>query len=520
MDEITAYKRALERERLARARAEHILEEKTRELFIAQQSLQNNYDEIRQHLAKSELMFSLSQLVHSDISIDEVLQFFIDGVCQLEGWSIGHIYLVSIGPDGEPLLVPSDIWYFNDEERYEFFKEATEQSFFKSGIGLPGRTYQSQTPYWVNDVMMDPNFPRKKMMEQAGLLGAFGLPIMRYKEVIAVAEFFTDSAIPQDKRLTEMMVTAANQLGAMLERQFNETKLMTHYKELEGIHLELKETQAQLLQHSKLASIGQLAAGVAHEINNPIAFVSSNIELLQGYFSLLKDMFAKAQALFDLDLKSDKDIITTKNEWQSFCTQRNISEIIELAPTVFSETVFGLERVSEIVADLKSFSHVEENEMQEIDINACLNLTLKIIHNELKYKCTIHKKYAQLPLLKCYSRQINQVFMNILLNASQAIADKGDIYIQTEIQHNYIVVKITDSGIGINPENLDKLFDPFFTTKPVGQGTGLGLSISYNIVKKHGGHIDVQSKTGESTTFSIYLPLQSLEQENAQYALT
>lgn len=283
---------------------------------------------------------------------------------------------------------------------------------------------------------------------------------------------------------------------------YTKNNLADSYEELEKVHQELKETQLQLLQHSKLASIGQLAAGVAHEINNPIAFVTSNVELLKKYFLFLKDCFDYANIQFRTLPQEEKQ------QWEALCTQKNITSVMKTVPEVISESIVGLERVADIVSDLKSFSRSGQVEIQEANINQCIDLILKIIGTELRYKCKITKQYSELPLLQCNARQLNQVFMNILLNAGQAIKTKGDITICTQAKNDEIIVMISDSGEGINPEYLDKLFDPFFTTKPVGQGTGLGLSISYNIIKEHGGRIDVQSKIGEGTTFTIYLPLK------------
>lgn len=298
--------------------------------------------------------------------------------------------------------------------------------------------------------------------------------------------------------------------------QLDHTKntLSKSYEELEKVHQKLKETQSQLLQHSKLASIGQLAAGVAHEINNPIAFVISNTDLLRKYFSLLKEAFDQAKAGFDLiSEETGGKAFEFKKQWEKLCEKNNIPSIIETIPEVLSESTEGLQRIAEIVSDLKSFSHAGQSELEPADINKSLDLILKIIGSELRYKCSIRKQYGELPLLQCNPRQLNQVFLNILMNASQAITEKGEIIILTEAKNDEIIVSISDTGEGISPEHLDKLFDPFFTTKPVGQGTGLGLSISYNIIKEHGGRVDVQSKIGEGTTFTVYLPLRGMGQQ-------
>jgi two-component system NtrC family sensor kinase len=225
----------------------------------------------------------------------------------------------------------------------------------------------------------------------------------------------------------------------------------------------LKQTQGQLLHSEKMASVGQLAAGVAHEINNPIGFVTSNV-----------------QTLTDL-LKESYD---------------------------------GLVRVREIVQNLKSFVHLDKSEVQLADINEGLEATLKVVWNELKYKCQVEKKFGDLPRVRCFAGERNQVFLNLIVNAAQAIEGQGVVTITTDADTDNAFVRISDTGRGIPEEHLAQLFDPFFTTKPVGEGTGLGLSVSYGIVRKHDGDITVDSAVGKGTTFTVRLPLSGVVSED------
>lgn len=503
MDEITAYKNAIVRERKAREESENILEEKTRELFIATQDLRQKYDEIQTYLSESDLLFNLSKIFHGNASTDVGLQYFIDGICQVRKWSIGHIYLTSKDENGNVVLQPSSIWFFSDKSHYQEFYEITMQHVFKPGFGFPGRIYQTKEPHWIENVFTDGNFPRSKSINELKILGAFGVPIMCYQEVIAIAEFYSDSNITHDQRMLSWVVTAANQLGMMLERQHNEQQLVNNYRELEKVYKELQNTQVQLVQHSKMASIGELAAGVAHEINNPIGFVMSNVEIFKQYFSILNASLVSANEMLQ---KKDSD---DRLKWQKLWQENNLDFILKDSTELLDDSIEGLKRVIDIVKSLKTFSHAQVGEKQEVDINFCIESTLKVIHNELKYKCTVHKYYGQIPLIYCFPTQISQVIMNLLVNASQAIHEKGEIYIFTECDQKNIIITITDTGAGIKTEDMNKLFDPFFTTKPVGQGTGLGLSISYNIIQNHGGHIEVSSKLNQGTSFVIYLPIES-----------
>ncbi|OHC66446.1 MAG: hypothetical protein A2040_15490 [Rhodocyclales bacterium GWA2_65_19] len=293
------------------------------------------------------------------------------------------------------------------------------------------------------------------------------------------------------------------------ERKAREAELAQQLAEMTALNRKLEAAQNQLLQSEKMAAIGQLAAGVAHELNNPIGFVYSNLGTLDVY---LKDIFeiaaacesAAAKAGNPADfaqinaLKAEKDFDYLK------------SDIFQL----MNESRDGLARVRKIVQDLRDFSHVGETQWQWADIHQCLDSTLNIVWNELKYKCTVTKHYdTTLPQIRCLPSQLNQVFMNLLLNAVQAIPDKGEIVVSTErVDAATIRICISDNGAGIPRENLKRIFEPFFTTKPVGKGTGLGLSIAWGIIGKHHGTIDVASTVGAGTTFTITLPVQPPEE--------
>jgi len=271
--------------------------------------------------------------------------------------------------------------------------------------------------------------------------------------------------------------------------------------ELQDAFDELKATQSQFLQHEKMASIGQLAAGVAHEINNPIGFITSNLGSLQKYIDRIGE-FLKLQAEGYSDDEDFPLVIARK--------KLKIDYIMEDMPALIAESLDGVERVRKIVQNLKSFSRVDQLDYSLVDVNNCLEDTLNIVWNEVKYKCTVNRQYGEIPPSKCYPQQLNQVFMNLILNAAQAIETQGEITIKTWTENAKIKVAISDTGAGIPPENLKRIFEPFFTTKPVGKGTGLGLSIVYDIItKKHDGTIEVASEPGKGTTFTISLPVRN-----------
>ncbi|WP_198119626.1 ATP-binding protein [Massilia rhizosphaerae] len=265
----------------------------------------------------------------------------------------------------------------------------------------------------------------------------------------------------------------------------------------------LSEAHDQLLQSEKMASIGQLAAGVAHEINNPIGFVNSNMGTLRHYVgTLLSVVDAYGAAVNEA---APGSALAARIE--AIGREADLGYLKEDIADLVSESMDGLKRVKDIVQALKDFSHVGLTDWQYADVHAGLDTTLNIVANEIKYKATVEKHYGKLPEIKCLASQLNQVFMNLLVNAAQAIQNRGVITIATGAQDGWVWVKISDNGCGIAPDNLKRVFEPFFTTKPVGSGTGLGLSLSYSIVNKHGGRIDVASKPGVGTVFTVRLPV-------------
>lgn len=274
--------------------------------------------------------------------------------------------------------------------------------------------------------------------------------------------------------------------------------------EVERRHQENQQVQLQLLQSEKLAAIGQLAAGIAHEINNPLGFVNSNLNTLNDYTANLCEVLDACKCL----LSSDQLDSEALQALRALCQKKDVDYLRSDMPQLIAESREGLSRVKEIIQDLKSFSHADENKWALADLHKGLDSTLNIIWNQLKYHCTVHKHYGDIPEIVCLASQLNQVFMNLLINAAHAIKTSGDIYIRSGQLGDEVWVEIADSGEGIAPELMHRLFEPFFTTKPVGSGTGLGLSISQNIVKKHGGRIEVNSEVGQGTTFRVYLPIR------------
>ncbi|MCF8152154.1 MAG: PAS domain S-box protein [Burkholderiaceae bacterium] len=337
---------------------------------------------------------------------------------------------------------------------------------------------------------------------------------------------FAESEMIKSKRELEALVTArGEQLREatreleqdIARRETAEAELLQRFNELSALNAELKQAQQQLVQSEKLASIGQLAAGVAHEINNPIGFVQSNLGSLERYFEqimALLDGYQEGEALLGGLVKDQEGGRVLMDKMQQLKKDTELDYLKEDIPALLKESRDGIVRVKQIVADLKDFSRVDSTQEWEwADIRTGLNSTLNIVSNEIKYRADVVKEYGELPAIKCLPPQLNQVFMNLLVNAAQATPEgrHGTITIRCGAEAEGVWVEISDTGAGIPEKILKQIFDPFFTTKPIGKGTGLGLSLSYGIVQKHGGTIKVESEVGVGTTFRISLPIEPPE---------
>jgi signal transduction histidine kinase len=264
---------------------------------------------------------------------------------------------------------------------------------------------------------------------------------------------------------------------------------------------ERKSIEAQLVQNAKMASIGELAAGVAHEINNPVGFIHSNMGNLRRFFIKISELIAAYDKL-ELEDAARETILKVKTDINYDYLKSRINEMIE-------RSIVGTERIQKIIMDLRSFSRKDSEEVAEADINEAIDTTSRFLTFEFKERIKITKDFGTLPRVVCNIGKLNQVFLNILVNACQSIEADGEVKIKTKSEGDIVRIDISDTGSGIAKDKIDKIFDTFYTTKPVGKGTGLGLSISLTIIKQHKGTIDVTSIPGEGTTFTVMLPVNS-----------
>lgn len=301
------------------------------------------------------------------------------------------------------------------------------------------------------------------------------------------------------------LVETYNQMAENLQSLYEnlEQKVRERTQELEIANEEIKNAQAMIVHSEKMRSLGQLVAGITHEINNPINFIYGNMTHLNNYSNALIKLIEKYQS-FEKDLSEEE-----QSELNKIKEKIELDFIKEDLPMLIKSCKEGTERTKNIILDLKNFSRLEEMVVNSIDLKKEIDTTLNILYNKIKGKIEIVKEYDEnLPLIEGYGGQLNQVFMNILDNACYAIEEKGTIYIRLKQEEKDVIIEFEDTGSGMTPEQMEKIFEPFYTTKPVGEGTGLGMSISYKVISNHNGTISVDSEIGKGTTFKVKLPIK------------
>ena len=373
------------------------------------------------------------------------------------------------------------------------------------GKGVMGWVADNREPLLLNgDVSSDSRFSLPRRPGQTVRANsAMCWPLALDERLLGVISINRREGVtPFDEQALEQGRSLVNMLTFVLENALLHRESQERIHQLEDLNDRLEEAQHQLLQSEKLASIGQLAAGVAHEINNPIGYVNSNLSTLRGY---LKDILGLVQHYESIEgeLTDKPEVLTAITDLKE---ELDIDYLREDSLELMDECDEGITRVKKIVQDLKDFSRVDSGDWEWADLHAGIDTTLNVVWNEIKYKAEVEKEYGELPNVRCMPSQLNQVFMNLMVNAAQAMDERGKITICTRAEGDDVLVDVSDSGKGMAPETLKKVFDPFFTTKPVGKGTGLGLSLSYGIMQKHGGTIEVESEVGKGTTFHIRLP--------------
>jgi signal transduction histidine kinase len=298
--------------------------------------------------------------------------------------------------------------------------------------------------------------------------------------------------------------------GLKIANRTLESQVQERTKDLRGAITELRESQAQLVQSEKMASLGQMVAGVAHEINTPLGYARGNARIVRNTLGEIRMLCAtqgRALSLLNAANASEEEVATAIAEAEAQRQEMQPDELMGDLESLLLDADHGLVQIADLVSSLKDFSRVDRSRTDVFDLNAGIESAIKICNNQLKNRVEVIREFGSLPEIECSPSQINQVFLNLINNAGQAIQGEGHITIRTATEKGGVVVKVTDTGIGMSEAVKKRIFEPFFTTKPVGQGTGLGLSIVFRIIEEHHGRIEVESTPGKGTTFSVHLPL-------------
>jgi signal transduction histidine kinase len=381
------------------------------------------------------------------------------------------------------------------------------------GMGVFGHVIATGQPVLVNGDAAETGLPlRQHESRKRSTHSAMCWPLRVSERTIGAVAVnraadqprYTVDDLDRGQPLTSLLALVMANHRMHVERESRILELSTLNATMQRMNALLEDAQNQVIQAEKLASIGQVSAGVAHEINNPLAFALSNLGSLESYLGQLLTLLAAYV---------DADKLAGTQPARGFEPARALRERIDFEfvrgdiVALLAESRDGLLRVKRIVQDLRDFSRGGAEEVwQTIDLHAALDSTVNIVHGEIKYKASIVRRYGDLPEIECLPSRLNQVFLNLLVNAGQSIERDGAIAISTGTEGGQAWVSIEDNGCGIAGAHLNRIFEPFFTTKPSGQGTGLGLSVSYAIIRKHGGRIDVDSEVGRGTRFTVRLP--------------
>ncbi len=298
-----------------------------------------------------------------------------------------------------------------------------------------------------------------------------------------------------------------------------EDQVAARTRDLSTALTDLRASQTQLVQSEKMASLGQMVAGVAHEINTPLGYARSNTEIVRGSLGDIRELTAvqdKAIGLISTPGASDEEVAAALAEAESRRQELNAGELMGDLEGLLRDADHGLGQISELVSSLKDFSRLDRSRNDLFGVNDGIDSALKICQNQFKGRVEVIKQYGELPQIECSPSQLNQVFLNLFTNAAQAIEGQGRIYVHTSPESNGVAVRILDTGCGMTEEVRQKIFEPFFTTKPVGKGTGLGLSIVFRIIEEHGGRIDVRSTPGKGSEFTLHLPIRQKQEAEPQ----
>ncbi|AWB65364.1 hypothetical protein C2869_02425 [Saccharobesus litoralis] len=484
-EKITALENILKRERAARKQIEQKLEEYSRQAYFTNQELENKTSQTLAKQTQLEFLTGISAETWKQDSIDAIIQNYLERSATFLQYPVSVFFHLGANYKLQNIKIIDKQGTSNATLISELFANldclrlSLELEHSRESQLLPLNEYLDSRRYRLpfSFAYFVPLYYLKQ--DQQNVLG------------ITCFLYANDEQIDIDKLQT--IESSRSTLTMALERKRAEQALQRQLKQLQDTNKTLEQTQQQLIETEKLASLGLLSAGVAHEINNPVGYVTSNLQTMAEYVELFQDIFAP------LENETTPDFAKLLAKWQ----EEDGSFLLEDSKEILTTCLGGLDRIKEIVAALRAFSRMDNHELEPTDINQVLTHALKMVQNELKYDYQIITEFNAEKLILGSESQLQQVFINLFINAKHAMPDGGKLTIKTYQQGGRIKVSIKDEGCGISEENQKHIFTPFFTTKPQGQGTGLGLSISYSILQQHHAKVEINSEIDVGTEFIL-----------------
>jgi PAS domain S-box-containing protein len=457
---------------------------------------------------EKNLLLSISQSIKEAPDLESLAQSALTGICAILNLPVGSLFIQDKDTSELKLMA------FQGISAHDLTSVAVQTAEWSMKGGVASRSALLKKNIVVPDIYdLKLSAIVRNRLSTLGLKSLISIPLVVEGRLEGVIQLMAREYKEFSDERQAIIQQVGNELAMGIARQKLLDVIREKNRELIAKNQEIENTTMQLLQSEKMASIGALAAGVAHEINNPMGYIASNLNVLGEYRNDLVNLYqVYRENLLALEKLPDPEVRSRLAEIRKAEQELKPRELLDELLNIVEECKEGSKRVKTIIRDLREFSHPQTGTPQWFDLHQGLQSTINIVWNEIKYKATVEKKFGDLPQIKGFPQELNQVFMNMLVNAAHAIPERGSITITTYTIKDSAYVEISDTGVGIPPENLSRIFDPFFTTKAVGKGTGLGLAISYRIVQKHGGEIMVDSKVGKGTTFTIRLPVSGPEQ--------
>jgi signal transduction histidine kinase len=500
------------RERARRQHAKRMLDLQSEEIIYSNNELEGKFRDLDTKIEQLSLLIDLSAAVNATLDPEKIYEQALTRLVHGMGYQTAYLFLVNEA-DG---LLRGHRMAAREQGLGALGFETMELPRSAHGSAA-GKVAVTGLPVLIQDVEATAEPVLLPTARAFGVRSMAGVPLRVKDRIFGVVTVGAHEPGQFTGTDVELLSAVANHVALAVDRaesfqtieelsrgledkvRVRTEQLRAANEELQAAYRDLQATQMQLIQREKMASVGQLVAGVAHELNNPIGFVFSNVTTLEDFVRRLRAML---ETYRELPLPGTEQA-RADEQWKALKVDYALKYLDSMTQGIRE----GAERARKIVRDLRVFARSQDDVWQPVDLHEDLESSLTLLNHVLKDRVTVHRKFGELPSVECVRSQIDQVFLNLLANAAQAIPGEGAITIETRCDDGFAVVTISDSGPGIPADVMGRIFDPFFTTKPVGEGTGLGLSISYEIVKKHGGTIRVESRPGEGAAFAVRLPL-------------